>query len=218
MTGVLREVLAQLAAPQWRFPAILLFGFVALTTAGIAIDQAGEADRPGVLFALTGLVRLAAIWLLSVALLRIGAASERSTYVPDGAFWLHGAVSFIPVAVAVVFQLALPRDWPIGGAFANLATVPLAAWFVAAAVETPLAWNPMPWLRNFAVWLLPVFAWSLLLLFPIIVIHALLTVRMDGMPLESIWWLILLDSGASTLGGLLSLALGLAAYRRVAKD
>jgi hypothetical protein len=94
----------------------------------------------------------------------------------------------------------------------------LAAWFVAAAVESPLAWKPMPWLANFGAWLLPVLVWSLLLVFPIIVVHALLTVRIGGMPLGASWWLILTDAALSTLGALLSLALGLAAYRRVAKD
>lgn len=217
MTGVLREILAQLADPRWRLPAFLLFVFIALTSAGVAIDRSGAGDGAGVLFALSGLVRLAAVWLLSVALLRIGAGSARPTYLPDGAFWLHGLLSFIPVAAAVAFQLSLPPEWPIGGAFANLATLPLAAWFVAAAVERPLAWNPAPWLREFGDWLLPVFVWSLLLVFPIIVVHALLTVAADGMPLAASWWLILVDAGVSTLGALLSLAIGLAAYRRVAK-
>lgn len=218
MTGVLREVLAQLAAPQWRFPAILLFAFIALTTTGVAVDRAGEADAPGILFALTALVRLAAVWLLSVALLRIGAASSRSTFVPDGGFWLHALLSFIPVVFALGFQFVLPPHWPIGGALANLVTVPLAAWFVAAAVEVPLAWNPSPWVRNFREWLLPVLSWSLLLVFPLVAIHAIGVEAMDGRPPGAIWWLILLDSAVSTLAGLLSLALGLAAYRRVAKD
>ena len=218
MTGVLREVLAQLAAPQWRLPALLLFAFIAATDAGVLVDQAGEADGPGVLFALSALVRLAAVWLLSVVLLRIGAGAGRPPWLPDGAFWLHSLLSLIPAIVAFGILRLLPTGWPIGGALANLATVPLAVWLVAAAVERPLAWKPVPWLRDFGEWLLPVLVWSLLLVFPLAALHGYLTGLIEGHPLAATWWLIPLNAALSTLAALLSLALGLAAYRRVAKD
>src|SRR5690348_5450817 len=148
----LREAVASLFTRRMLVPAVVLA--VLLTVSNIVIllhkPQAGEASAP---FAAAALVRVVGLVALTVAILRILNDSPRPVWRPDGGFWLYGLTLLATMfAAALAGFLIAGQEKGVAAFFVSLAvaavTAPLAPWFVAIAVERPLAWRPGPWLRD----------------------------------------------------------------------
>lgn len=217
----LREAVASLFTRRMLVPAVALA--VLLTVSNIVIikykPSAGEASAP---FAAAALVRVIGLVALTVAILRILNDSPRPVWRPDGGFWLYGLTLLATMfAAALVGFLIAGRDNEAAGFFVALAvaavTAPLAPWFVAIAVERPLAWRPGPWLRRFGAWLPWLLIWTLLVVTPLGEIHGALDRRLVAGAGDWFWPIALFDGPFSTAMAMLGLALASLAYRRIAR-
>jgi hypothetical protein len=125
-------------------------------------------------------------------------------------------------AAALAGFLIAGQDDEVAGFFVSLAvaaiTAPLAPWFVAIAVERPLAWRPGPWLRRFGAWLPWLLLWNLLVVTPLGEIHGALDRRLMTGAGDWFWPIALFDGPFSAAMALLGLALASLAYRRVARS
>lgn len=218
-----RAVAVQIAAPDWRGLAILLFIVLAATNAVLALHKPGPGEAPGIVFAITGLVRALGLIWISVAMLRAATGSERGRWMPDAGFWLYfllSLVAFGASAVAALLAQGLPE---IGRVFlmqliAAVLVSPFAPWTVAAAVERPLALSPRPWFRDIGDWLPPYLLLALVVAVPLAALHAALTMRLlTVVGGASFWPIAIADGLLSTLVALVLLALRLTAYRSVAQ-
>jgi hypothetical protein len=226
MGGVefLRGALRQLVDPRWLGPAILFFLFLGGTNAALALLKPAAGAKPGALFALMALVRVVALVSISVAALREAADTTRKPWRPDAGFWLCFLLllaTLVALPIGFLVSRGVPGDPGIAlrELVSEVLLVPLGPWIVAAAVERPAAWSPMPWLKRFGVWSLPLLLWSLILLVPLATAHAFLSLGMiDTAWRRGFWPAALADALVTTLLVLLGLALRLAAYRRVARS
>lgn len=204
-------------------PAALAL-LVLLTFSNIVVLQnmPAEGAAPPPAFLLAAFIRVAGLLLLAVALLRMLTASPRRPWVPDGGFWLY-VLTFAAGAAASIFARLVIGDRTelanliLSNLLVTLILSPLVVWFVALAVEKPLAWRPGPWLRGFGAWLPPLLVWTLLLVTPMGVLHAWIDMRLVAGVGGAFWPLALFDGVLSTAMALVGLALNAAAYRRVAQ-
>ncbi|HEX8621045.1 MAG TPA: hypothetical protein VF718_03670 [Allosphingosinicella sp.] len=223
IVDLLREAIAQLRDPRWPGIAVAFLLFLGATNAVLALYKPEAGARPGLPFALAGLVRVLALIAISVAALRIATASERRRWLPDGGFWLYLALSLIGLAAAAL-GAGLGAPLPEAGRILAtelagvLLTAPLAVWTVAAATERPLALAPGPRFRGLGRWLPALLVWSALLVVPLACLHAFLSLKLLATAGTGAFWpLAAADAMGSTLLVLLGLALRVAAYRRVAR-
>jgi hypothetical protein len=217
----LAAALAQLRDSRWWPVVLLLIVFLGGTNVVLALYKPAPGAAPGALFLVAGLVRLLAAVAISVAALRIATGSPRRPWLPDGGFWLYfllgipglaitGAAAWLGRGLPLVERILLMEFLAVA------LLVPFAVWFVAVAVEKPLRW--VPTFRRIGAWLLPLLLWSLLLVVPLAVLHAWLSLRLvDTAGTGDFWPLAAIDAVASALLVLLALALRVTAYR-VAQD
>src|SRR3546814_3029227 len=99
----------------------------------------------------------------------------------------------------------------------TVALAPLAPWAVGIAVATPLGWNPARFLRDFGRWLPHFVAWTLILVAPMAVLHAIIDLLLIDGAGDWFWPLELFDGPLSTVMALLGLGLNAEAYRPVAQ-
>lgn len=222
LLGFLAAALAALADRALIFPVLLLT--LLLTVANIVLASSSpDTSSELLLFEAVALARAVGLLVLFVALLRIINRSPRSPWRPDGALALYCLTFLFGLGLTLgLARLLGERADPasaglIVGAGVSVLTAPLAPWFVAIAVERPLAWRAGPWLRDFGRWLVPLLLWSLILIVPLGQLHA----TIDGLLVEGagpwFWPLALLDGPLSVLLALLGLGLASAAYRSVAR-
>ncbi|HEX9932735.1 MAG TPA: hypothetical protein VGB08_07835 [Allosphingosinicella sp.] len=219
--GFLTATAASLADRRLVVPMALLT--VLLTGTNIYILEnlppPGEVTIP---FAVAALVRVAGLFTLAVAILRVLNDSPRPLYRPDGAFWLYA----LTIAAGILVSGGLARLF--GGredALASAATglgvivlsAPFAAWFTAIAVERPLAAAPGPWLRGFGRWLPALILWSVVIVLPLGQLHAAIDHFLLRGAGDWFWPLALFDGPLSAVLGLAGLALASTAYRSVAR-
>jgi hypothetical protein len=213
----LGEAVAQMRDSRWLPIALLLLLFLGGTNAALALLKPASGAAPGAPFAVVALVRLLAAVAIAVAALRIAAGSPRRPWRPDGGFWLYFLLGLPGIAVAAALAW-LGRDLPVVerillmefGAIALL--TPFAVWFVAIAVERPLAFVPR--FRRIDAWLPALLLWSLLLVAPLASLHAWLSQQMlDSVGTGDFWPLAAMDAVATAVLVLLGLALRLTAYR-----
>ncbi|HEY0150039.1 MAG TPA: hypothetical protein VGB70_13685 [Allosphingosinicella sp.] len=221
--GFLRATIEQLGDRRWLGIALLFLLFLGGTNIVLALYKPVHGAKPGLVFALAGLVRAVALIAISVAALRIAIGSRRSPWMPDGAFFLYFALSLLAFA-AVALGAFLGRGLPdlqrilLTEVVGVLLLAPLSVWTVAAAVERPLALSPAPRLRNLGVWLPSFLLWAVILVLPLATAHAVaslhlvLWARQDGF-----WPLAAADAAISTLLVMITLALRVTAYRSVAR-
>lgn len=221
--GFLAAALAPLADRALIFPVLLMAAL--LTVANIILASSRpDTGSELLLFEAVALVRAVGLLLLFVALLRILNRSPRPRWRPDGAFALYCLTFLFGLGLTLgLTRLLGDRADPaaagmIVGAGVSVVTAPLAPWFVAIAVERPLAWRAGPWLRDFGRWLVPLLLWSLILIVPLGQLHA----TVDGLLIDGagpwFWPLALLDGPLSVLLALLGIGLASAAYRSVARS
>ncbi|MEA3016843.1 MAG: hypothetical protein QOI38_1565 [Sphingomonadales bacterium] len=218
----LAGALAALADRALLLPVLLLT--LLLTLANIVLaGSLPETRSELLLFEAVALARVIGLLLLFVAMLRIVNRSLRSPWRPDAGLALYGLTFLFGVGLTLGLARLLgggvdpAAAGVIVGAGVSIVTAPLTAWFVAIAVERPLAWRAGPWLRGFGTWLPPLLLWSLILIVPLGQLHA----TIDGMLVESaglwFWPLALADGLLGVLLALLGLGLASAAYRSVAR-
>jgi len=217
LAGFLGEALARIRDPRWLPIALMLFVFLGGTNAVLALFKPEPGAPPGTLFMTAALVRLLAAVAIAVAALRVSAGSPRRAWLPDGGFWLYFLLGLPGIAVTATIAW-LGRDLPVlerilvmeFGAIALL--TPFSVWFVAIAVERPLA--IVPRFRRIGAWLPALLLWSLLLVAPLASFHAWLSQQMlDAAGTGDFWPLATVDAVTSTVLVLLGLALRLTAYR-----
>jgi hypothetical protein len=218
--GLLREAGAQMLDPRWRGIAAAFLIFLGGTNAVLALYKPGPDSKPGVVFALAGVVRVLALIAIGVAALRIATGSPRRRWLPDGAFWLYFALTLIGLAAAAL-GAALGARLGEGGRIllteiaGVLLVAPIAVWMVAAATERPLAIPPGPSFRRPGLWLPAFLVWSMLLIVPLACLHAFLSMKLiETAGSAEFWPLAAADAATSTILVLLGLALRVAAYRR----
>jgi hypothetical protein len=218
----LAAALTVLADRALALPVLLLT--LLLTVANIVLANSHPDTHPELLiFEAVALIRAIGLLFLFVAMLRIVNRSVRSPWRPDASFALYLLTFLFGLGLTLGLARLLGDDVDpaaaglLVGAGVSIVTAPLAAWFVAIAVERPLAWRAGPWLRDFGRWLVPMLLWSLILIVPLGQLHA----AIDGLLVEGagrwFWPLALLDGPLSVLLALLGLGLASAAYRSVAR-
>ncbi|MEO7178012.1 MAG: hypothetical protein ABIW83_04140 [Allosphingosinicella sp.] len=205
------------------FILILLLG-VLLTASNIVIlhNAPVKGQMPPVAFIAAAFVRVAGLLVMSVAILRRINASPRPAWSPDTGFWLF--VLTFAVEAAATGALTMAAGGPeaqLAGLLVNVGATfvfaPLAAWFIALAVERPLAWRPAPWLRGWSLWLAPYLIWMVLLAIPLGAMHQAIDTRLVKGAGEGFWPLALIDGPLSLILCIVGLALASEAYRRVAR-
>jgi hypothetical protein len=222
--GLLHEAGAQMLDPRWRGISVAFLLFLGSTNAVLALYKPEAGAKPGLVFALAGLVRVLALIAIGVAALRIATSSPRRRWIPDGAFWLYFALSLIGLAaaglgVALGARLGETGRIVLTEVAGVVLVAPLAVWMVAAATERPLALSPVPSFRGLGLWLPALVVWSVILIVPLACLHAILSMRLiDTAGTGAFWPLAVADAATSTFLVLLGLGLRVAAYRRVAQD
>ena len=219
----LGSALAQLRDRRWLGMALLFLVFMGGTNVVLALTKPAEGTPPGLVFVLAGLVRVLALVWISIAALRLATGSPRRTWMPDGGFFLYLGISLLAFA-AVALGGLVARDLPdlqrivATQVIGLLLVAPLAVWTVAAAVERPLAISPAPRLRRLGLWLPPFLLWAVLLVLPLAVVHAGLSLHLlKWAGRDGFWPLAAADAAVSTLVVMITLALRVAAYRSVAR-
>jgi hypothetical protein len=220
--GFVLAALATLANRALLVP-VLLLALLLTATNLILASSLPDTHAELLLFEGVALARAIGLLLLFVALLRILNRSPRSPWRPDLGLALYGLTFLFGLGLTLGLARLLGERADaaaaglIVGAAVSLVTAPLAAWFVAIAVERPLAWRAGPWLRDFGGWLPPLILWSLILIVPLGELHA----AIDGLLVEGagpwFWPLALADGLLGVLLALLGLGLASAAYRSVAR-
>jgi hypothetical protein len=104
------------------------------------------------------------------------------------------------------------------GALDTALRTPFEAWFVAIAVERPLAWRPWPWLRDFRLWLPALLLWGLLIVLPLRHLQLMLNWTYLVSGTDWSWPAALPDGALGAAIELVWLALASTAYRRVARS
>ena len=221
IAGFLKEALALLRRRSIVVPAIMLMVLLTLSNIVILHNVPAEGARPGAAFAAAGFVRVVGLLLLTVAILRILNDSPRPPWRPDAGFWLYVLTFVVTAALSAALRPLLGGELAaivLGGVAVMLITAPLVPWFVALAVERPVPWSPASRARRFSAWLLPFLFWTLVAVTPLAALHGAIDLHLIRGAGDWFWPLALVDGPISTAMALLTLALGSAAYRRVAQD
>ncbi|HEX8528086.1 hypothetical protein [Allosphingosinicella sp.] len=218
----LAEAIARLSAPGLALPAVLML--LVLTFSNIVILQNLPADgeQPGPGAIAGAAARILGLLILSVPLLRILAGSPRSPFRPDGAFFLSALGTILSLAIGTALILVIGDSQEAAGiALRTLATTlllsPLAPWLVGLAAAVPLGWDPRRFMREVRLWLPHLLFWSMLLVFPAAILHALIDIALVKGEIDSFWPVALFDGLLSFVMLILSYALHAIAYRRVAR-
>ena len=218
----LSEGLTSLLRREMLIPAGLLV--VLLTWSNIVILQnmPAEGATPSSRFVMAAALRVIGLMIIAVAILRVAARSDRPTWRPDGAFWLYQFIAPLGLGASLLVRALIgegqdPASLFLSSAASTLVAAPFAAWFTAIAVERPLAWNPLHWMRAFGRWLPQLLVWSLLLVVPMATLHAWIDIALIGGVGDWFWPAVLFDGPLSALMVLVGIGLSVAAYRRVAQ-
>ena len=208
--------------PRLRLPAALLLVVLTCSNIVILFNLPEEGARPSLAFLAAAFVRIGGLLVLAVAILRILAVSERHPWRPDGAFFLYAASLIASFGVAaLITALAGEPDAlstiVVRNVLLTSILAPFAPWIVGIAAAVPLGWNPTGFLRGFGRWLPPLLAWTLLLVTPMGILHALIDLHLLKGAGAWFWPLALFDGALSAAMALLGLALNAEAYRRVAR-
>ena len=219
MADYLAEAARSLVDRRVLVPALVLLAAVTASNIVALRYPPVEGSQALLAFSLTLLVRVIAVFVCSVAILRLAARSARPVWTPDSGLLLYLLVltllSLVPTMLKIVLgDIYALRTILVASAVDVLIVAICAPWIVAVAVEQPLAWHPAEWLRRFDRWLPHRLVWALLLITPLAVAQQLVPVSDSAW----FWALIVAYSVIGFLALMIRLALDVAAYRRVAQD
>lgn len=221
-SAFLSRACKSLLDPRLRLPAALLLVVLTCSNIIVLFNLPEEGARPSLAFLAAAFVRVGGLLVLAVAILRILTGSERHPWRPDGAFFLYAASLIVTFGVAALIT-ALAGDPDalstivLRNVLLTAFLAPFAPWIVGIAAAVPLGWNPARFLRGFGRWLPPLLAWTLLLVTPMGILHALIDLHLLKGAGAWFWPLSLFDGALSAVLALLGLALNAEAYRRVAR-
>ena len=218
----LTDAVGRLFDPEMRLPAALTLVILTFSNIIILFNIPEENGVPSYAFLAAAFVRIGGILVLGVAILRILVGSERYPWRPDGAFFLYAVSLIATFGVASLITGLIDSPETLSGitqrnVLLTLVLSPFAPWAVGIAVATPLGWNPARFLRDFGRWLPPLLVWTLLLVTPMGILHAVIDLHLIDGAGEWFWPLSLFDGVLSTVMALLALGLNAEAYRRVAR-
>jgi hypothetical protein len=218
----LKEAIASLKHPSLALPMLLaVLGLMAtMLLMRWSMPTHEQPDHTAIFAAYAAYLVVEAA--LAIAILRILNDSPRPWWSPDWSAWAYGVVVLSEVAITTLSDsIATPSDSLLSWLAAELLTValiaPLAPWFVAIAVERPLAWRPAPYFRRSKEWLPSLLFWNFLILAPAGMLNRILAASLLFGPREDIWALVLLHAILGTFMLFFALALASVAYRRVAR-
>ena len=219
-----KEAFAGLATRRLLLPALLLAMLMAAAKLALmwSLPSARHPDHQPYLLAF--MLMVLATLALVVAILRILNKSARPLWQPDSSLWLYSAAFIVSASVALLVDMAVvgglndQLSGLAGGALDTALRAPFAAWFVAIAVERPLAWRPGPWFRRLRMWLPSFLLWSLLIVVPLRQIQLMLNWTYLVAGTNWFWPAALPDGLLGAAIELVSLALASVAYRRVARS
>lgn len=222
MLGFLREALASLRNRRLLVPVLLLAVLLTGTNIVLALSVPPLGADPSPAFIAAAVARLLGLFVLAVAILRLINGSPRNPWMPDEGFWAYALTIvfglLVTMAAARLFgSRAEGLPGLLTGIVVMLAGAPVAAWFVALAVERPPAWRPGPWVGSFGRWLPHLVLWSAVLILPLGQLHAAGSALLVHGAGRWFWPLALVDGPLSVVLALLGLALASTAYRRVAR-
>lgn len=222
LAAFLSQTVRRLLDPKMRLPAGLLLAILTFSNIVILLNVQEGGAVPSYAFLAAAFVRVGGILVLGVAILRILADSERYPWRPDDAFWLYAASLIVTFGVAALLGdlVGSPDKFAnivLRNVLLTLVLAPFAPWIVGIAAATPLGWDPARFLRDFRRWLPPLLAWTLLLVTPMGILHAVIDLHLLEGATEWFWPLVMFDGALSTLLALISLGLNVEAYRRVAR-
>lgn len=218
----LAEAVRHLLGPRMRLPAGLTLVILTFSNIVILFNIPEAGDVPSYSFLAAAFVRIGGILVLSVAILRTLAPGERYPWQPDGAFWLYAFSLIASFGIASLVGSLVGSPETLSGivlrnVLLTAVMTPVAPWAVGIAVATPLGWNPARFLRDFGRWLPHLVAWTLILVTPMAILHAVIDMHLiDGVG-DWFWPLALFDGPLSAVMALLGLGLNAEAYRRVAQ-
>jgi len=140
----LREAAAPLFRRRMLVPVLALAALLTVTNIVIAKNLPPPDGPLSPPFLAAALVRIGGLVVLAVAIVRILAASSRSPWRPDGAFWLTLLAMIVLFAVAESIEIGVGvRSDPVGvlisSALSALIIAPFSPWLVAIVAEKPLA-------------------------------------------------------------------------------
>lgn len=220
--GFLAEAVASLVDRRLIAPAAILVVLLTATNIVLIRNLPVPGGSPPIAFVIAAAVRLLGLLVFAVAFLRILTGSLRRPWMPDGGFWAYGLTILVGLGLAVAARRLIGEDGdPLRDAAAGLAvnfvTAPFAAWFVALAVERPLAWRPRRWMRSFGTWLPALLLWSVLIVLPLGQLHAGIDRFLVSGTAGGWFWPLALADGPLSAILFLGLAFAATAYRHVAR-
>jgi hypothetical protein len=218
----LKDSFDSLGTRRLLLPALLLAVLIAADKIFVLSSLPAAKDSDHLPLLLATLVAMLAALAFMAAILRILNGSGRPPWQPDSSLWLYGLTVIVTISLDQMAALVVGgrTDFLSGLAAASLSTAvraPLAPWFVAVAVERPLAWRPGPYMRAFRAWLPPLLLWGFLIVVPLSQLQLMLNMKYLSIGADWYWQAALVDGVLATTNGLVALALASAAYRRVAR-
>ena len=218
----LRESLDSLGDRRLLLPTLLLVVLLAVGKIALLANLPSEQDKDHFPYLIAFLVVTLGMMAFIVAILRILTRSVRPPWQPDLSVLLYGLTVIAGTAIGLAADFAVGGTEDLLGGLASAALdavigAPLAVWFVAIAVEGPLAWNPGPWLGSFRLWLPALLLWELLIVAPLSQLLLMLNQKVLSIGTDWYWPAVLVEAPLAVAVGLVSLALASTAYRRVAR-
>ena len=218
-----KEAFASLGTRRILLPALLLALLLAFGDIAIASSLPTAQDPDHLPYLLVFLLLLLGVVAFSVAILRMLVGSARPPWQPDSSLGLYGLAFVASVAIGLSADMVVGGREDLvgglaGGVLATVVRAPLAPWFVAMAVERPLAWHPGPYMRRFRAWLPSLLLWSLLIVVPLGQLHLMINRAYLSGPADWSWPVTLIEAALGAALELVALGLASVAYRRVARS
>lgn len=217
----LRESLDSLADRRLLLPAFLLVALLAGGKIALLANLPSPGDSDHLPYLVAFMLALLMTMALVVAILRILNRSVRPPWQPDLSLMVYGMTIVAGTSIDVAADFAVGGKDDLLGGLAALCIdaavgAPLAVWFVAIAVESPLAWRPDPWFRNFRLWLPSLLFWGFVMMVPLRQLLLMLDQKYLTVGADWSWPAALVEAPLAAAAGMVSLALASTAYRRVA--
>ncbi len=204
-------------------PATIMLLVLTLSNIVLLLNLPGEGELPSAKAVLAIAARICGLAFVGAALLRIMTQSSRSPWRPDKAFWVYFLATIVSIGLfsliaGLIGASREPLQVLLRGVVATILFAPFAPWLVGLAVATPLGLDPRRFMRRFRLWLPPLIGWSLLIVTPLALVHALIDFRlMEGVG-NLFWPLALLDGALSLAIVLFGFGLNVTAYGRAGAD
>jgi hypothetical protein len=223
LVGFLRDAALLLRDRRLILPAAAMWLVLTFSNIALLLNMPAPGEMPSAMAVGAIAVRLIGLAYVGTALLRVLTGSARPPWLPDGGFGLYLLATFAGLGIGVLLgNLMGESREPLGlaarGVVVAIVMAPFATWMVGTAAAVPLGWNPRRFMRRFGAWLPPLLFWSLSIVTPLGIVHALIDFRLiEGV--GSLFWPVALADGTLSLAIVLAgYALNAAAYRRVAPD